>query len=407
MTSTSRPIVLRARWIVCGPERVLEGARLLVRAGRVEQVLRRGARVVGAREIDFGEVLLAAGMVNAHAHLELGALAGRTPRGPDFAAWVRTVIGLRAGASRSELAAAARAGASRALATGTTCVLDIDTTGAASQALARHAIHSVVLREVLDAHDPSRTTAALARVRRPLRSSGRRREGLSPHAPFTVSPALLAGAASLARERELPVQMHWSETAAEVQWMESGAGPLAALLGDSPRRPALDLLERVGLLGPRLSLVHGNLPGRGEARRLARRGVTLVHCPGSHAWFERERWDWRGYARAGVSVALGTDSLASNEDLDLRREMRLASAAQRWLTPEDLWRAATVAGAAAAGASTRLGRLEPGFSADFLVLPATARSARSALEELCLGEALVREVWVEGRRVEGRPAAGR
>ena len=402
MTSASRPIVVRARWIACGPERVLEGASLVVRAGRVERVLGRRARVAGAREVDCGDALLAAGMVNAHAHLELGALAGLTPRGPDFAAWVRTVIGLRARASRSELAAAARAGATRALSTGTTCVLDIDTTGAASQALARHAIRSVVLREVLDAHDPTRTLAALARVRRPLRSSGRRREGLSPHAPFTVSPALLAGAAKLARERELPVQMHWSETAAEVQWMESGAGPLAALLGESPRRSALDLLEHVGLLGPRISLVHGNLPSRGEARRLAQRGVTLVHCPGSHAWFERQRWDWRGYARAGVSVALGTDSLASNEDLDLRREMRLASAAQRWLAPEDLWRAVTVAGAAAAGASTQLGRLESGFSADFLVLPVVAHSARSALEELCLGTAPVSEVWVEGQRVAGR-----
>jgi len=397
MTRAQQPLVVRARWIACGPERLLEGASLVVRDGRIERVARGRVRIERAREVDLGEAIVAAGMVNAHAHLELGALAGRTPRGGDFAAWVRAVIALRARASRAELVAAARAGASRALATGTTCVLDIDTTSAAARALGRHSIRSVVLREVLDAHDAARTQPALDGVRRPLRAAGRRREGLSPHAPFTVSPELLAGAAAIARARALPVQVHWSETEAEVQWMTSGTGPLAGLLGASPRRSALDLLEAAGLLGPGLSLVHGNVPARGEARRLARRGVTLVHCPGSHAWFERERWDWRGYARAGVEVALGTDSLASNEDLDLRRELRLAAQAQPWLSPEALWRAATVAGARAAGASERLGRLDPGFSADFLVLPARARSARAALEELCLGATPVAAVWVEGR----------
>ncbi|MBM3992074.1 MAG: amidohydrolase family protein, partial [Planctomycetes bacterium] len=396
------PLVVRARWIVCGPERVLEGASLVVRGGRVERVTRARVRVARAREVDLGNAIVAAGMINAHAHLELGALAGRTPRGSDFAAWVRTVIALRSQSNPSELVAAARAGARRALTTGTTCVLDVDTTSAAARALARHPIRSVVMREVLDAHDGARTQLALERVRRPLRAAGRRREGLSPHAPFTVSPALLAGAARIARARSLPVQMHWSETEAEVQWMSTGSGPLSTLLGASPRRLALDLLEEAGLLGPRLSLVHGNLPARGEARRLARRGVTLVHCPFSHAWFRRERWDWHGYARAGVEVALGTDSLASNEDLDLRRELRLAADTQPWLSPEALWRAATVAGARAAGASEWLGRLEPGFAADFLVLAAQARSARSALEELCLGATEVGAVWVEGRCVPFR-----
>lgn len=402
MTTAQRPIVLRARWLACSPERLLEGASLVIRGGRIERIAARRLRVAGARELDFGDAILAAGMVNAHAHLELGALAGQTPRGADFAAWVRTVIALRGKTSRPQLLLAARSGATRALETGTTCVLDVDTTSAAALALARHPIRSVVLREVLDAHDARRTQAALARVRRPLRAAGRRREGVSPHAPFTVSPALLAGVAGLARSRALPVQMHWSETLAELEWMRSGSGPLAGLLGPSPRRSALDLLEEVGLLGPGLSLVHGNHPARGETRRLASRGVVLVHCPGSHAWFERERWDWRGYARAGVEIALGTDSLASNEDLDLRRELRLAAAAQRGLSPEQLWRAATVAGAVAAGASDELGRLERGFRADVLVLPTSARSARSALEELCLGSQPVAEVWVEGRKVAGR-----
>ena len=122
MTPAQRPILLRARWIACSPERVLEDASLVIRGGRIEQVAARRLRVAGARELDLGDAILAAGMVNAHAHLELGAVAGRTPRGADFAAWVRTVIALRGAASRAQLVRAARSGATRALETGTTVV---------------------------------------------------------------------------------------------------------------------------------------------------------------------------------------------------------------------------------------------------------------------------------------------
>ncbi|MBM4114213.1 MAG: amidohydrolase, partial [Phycisphaerae bacterium] len=59
-----------------------------MRDGRIERVARGRVSIARAREVDLGEAIVAAGMVNAHAHLELGALAGRTPRGGDFAAWV-------------------------------------------------------------------------------------------------------------------------------------------------------------------------------------------------------------------------------------------------------------------------------------------------------------------------------
>lgn len=398
----ARELCLRARWIVVDPRRVLREAALVVRAGRVARVVEGAAAVareMGAGEsVDFGDALIAPGFVNAHAHLELGALAGRTPRGPDFSGWVRSVIALRAAETPEKLAQAAQAGAAAALASGTTTVADIDTTGAAVVGLAGHALRVLHLREVLDAHDVARTEAALARVAKALPKRTRQWEGLSPHAPFTVSPTLLERVASLARKRRLAVQMHWAETPAEVEWMERGSGPLAALLGPSPRASGLDLLERAGLLGSSLSLVHGNHPLPGELERLGARGVTLVHCPGSHAWFERAPFDWRRCARAGVTVALGTDSLASNEALDLRREMRLVAAAQPQLGPAELLEAATRAGARALGRAGELGELTLGAQADWLVLPTQAKDARTALEELTLGREPVLESWVAGRR---------
>ena len=400
--ASRRELCLRARWLVVDPRRVLRDAALVLRSGRVARVVEGAAAVArtmtSCESVDLGDVLVAPGLVNAHAHLELGALAGRTPRGADFPGWVRAVIALRATQSPKALADAARSGAEEALRSGTTTIADVDTTGAAVSALAGHALRVLHLREVLDAHDATRTDAAVAAVARALPKRARQWEGVSPHAPFTVSPALLERVAGLARRRRLPVQMHWSETLAEVEWMERGSGPLAALLGPSPRASALDLLERGGLLGSSLSLVHGNHPAPGELERLGARGVVLVHCPGSHAWFARAPFDWRRCSRAGVVVALGTDSLASNEALDLRREMRLSAAAQPHLRPEELLEAATRAGARALGRAGELGELSEGALADLLVLPTRAKDGRAALEDLTLGHEPVLESWVAGRR---------
>jgi cytosine/adenosine deaminase-related metal-dependent hydrolase len=357
--------------------------------------VRRAAR--GKALTDLGDVLLTPGLVNAHAHLELSGLAGQLPRGPDFAAWIGRLLALRAARGTRRMAADARRGALRCLASGTTAVADIDSTGAAQRGLAGHPLRVVHMREVLDAHDPARSEDALRGVRRALTRRARQTEGLAPHASFTASGQLLRGVARLARRRAAPVSVHWSETAEEVAWLAGRGAPLSPLLGPSPRRSGLDLLEEAGLLRPGLSLVHGNHPQRGEPARIARAGVTLVHCPGSHAWFAREPAPLRRYLRAGVSLALGTDSLASNEDLDLGREMGLLRQGAPWLAPEAVWGFATLGGAAALGAPGELGELVPGARADLVAYDVEARDRPAALEALTSGRGCVIGVWVAGR----------
>ena len=97
----------------------------------------------------------------------------------------------------------------------------------------------------------------------------------------------------------------------------------------------LDRIEAAGLLGRRTSLVHGNYPSSGELPRIARSGATVVHCPGSHAFFRREPFPLARYRRAGVPIALGTDSAASNGSLDMRREMALLRRAHAGLAPAE------------------------------------------------------------------------
>jgi 5-methylthioadenosine/S-adenosylhomocysteine deaminase len=197
--------------------------------------------------------------------------------------------------------------------------------------------------------------------------------GLAPHAIYTVSEESLRWVAELAAERELPVQIHLSETEAEVRECLHAHG----------ERPA-GYLERVGLLGPRTVLSHGVWLARSELELIAERGATVVTNPvanlklavgGVFPYLEaRER---------GVAVGLGTDGPGSNNSLDLFDDMKTFALLQKHeagdpaaVTATEAWEIATGQRAPVLGAS---GRLAPGEPADFLLL-------HTDLPELSLGE---------------------
>jgi len=395
-------MILRARGLLCPDGSVRESASLLVVEGRIERLLLDSAAVrrasgPGTRVHDLGDGFLLPGLVDAHAHLELSALRGRLPGTKGFGAWIRGLLAARPELRPEDYRLGVEEGARRLLAGGTTAVGDIASTESGAHA-ARGAMRSIVYREVLDAWDPGRTESALRTVSRALPGRRARSEGISPHAPYTTSEGLLRRVGELARRRRLPVTVHWAEIEAEVSWLRDGSGPLATYLRTSPRTTGLDLLHGAGLLNRRTSLAHGNHPGRGDARRLTRHGIVLVHCPGTHRFFEREPFPLRHYRRAGVEVALGTDSLASNEDLDMRREMALFRSAHPEVAPAEVLRMATSAGARALGLFDQVGALRRGLRADVALHHVDSRDPSRVLDAVTNGESVVREVWVAGRR---------
>lgn len=209
-----------------------------------------------------------------------------------------------------------------------------------------------------------------------------------------------------ARARRLPIQVHWAETREERSWLEEGRGPFEGLLRASPRRSGLELLAAAGLLGPRTALVHGNDAQGDERARIACSGAVLVHCPGTHAFFGRARFDAAAWRAAGVALALGTDSLASNADLDMAREIALFRAAQPAWGPLETLDLATRAAARAIGWEGRAGTLAPGAWADFVLHGAAGADGLARLEELTHGRGRVLGVWVGGRPFPAGPQAG-
>ena len=402
------PCYLRAPWLRLDARTAIRDAGLVLRDGRIARIARgRAARARARSECEERLELeggwLTSGLIDAHAHLELGALRPLSPEG-GFAAWVGRILEARAGRAPRAWEEGALAGAWSLVAGGTTAVGDVDSTGAGAAGASRSPLPALTYREVLDAGDPRRTESALASVAGALDPCPALGEGISPHAPFTVSPPLLRRLSALVGERRRAT-VHWSESEDELRYLLHGRGPLAERLGPSPRRSGLDLLEEAGLLSPHTSLVHGNFPAPGEAERLARRGVVLVHCPGTHAHFDRAPFPLETYRSAGVRLALGTDSLASNSLLDMRAELS-RFARLPGVTPPAAWEAATIGGAHALGHGDVMGRLALGLRADLCHWDLAADDPDEALEALVRDAVPVRGVWILGRSVPLEPPPG-
>jgi cytosine/adenosine deaminase-related metal-dependent hydrolase len=129
--------------------------------------------------------------------------------------------------------------------------------------------------------------------------------------------------------------------------------------------------------------------------------TSIVYCPRTHAAFGHPTHPFREFLARGVRVALGTDSLASNPDLDVLAEARFVHAKHPDVPGDVLLRMATLSGAEALGWADETGNLTPGKSADFIVLPLPNEEKRDP-HLLVLGSAqAVSGVVFRGQLVHG------
>jgi aminodeoxyfutalosine deaminase len=309
--------------------------------------------------------VLAPPPVNAHTHLDLSDLP-LTPG--SYGAFIRAVVA-HARAGGRGLAAAERG--LRALRdAGVATVGDIVTDEAVlARLLADPALSGVAYWEVLGP-DPveadarfEEAVAVVARHRARERPGGVR-VGLSPHSAHTVSAPLLQRLARYAAAHGVPMQIHVAEDPGEVALHARGTGPLREALGPflGAFRPSgatpVGYLDALGVLAARPTLVHAVHVDEDDVRRLQRAGCAVVHCPRSNALLGCGTFPWALYARFGVTVALGTDSLGSSPTLSPVDEFGAARTVHGAAAdPAQLvWAAVKGGHRALAGSAPRLGR---------------------------------------------------
>ncbi|MCC5857955.1 MAG: TRZ/ATZ family hydrolase [Ectothiorhodospiraceae bacterium] len=222
----------------------------------------------------------------------------------------------------------------------------------------------------------------------------------APHAPYTVGDEALRRVAVLAGELDAPVHMHVHETAFEVQQSLESTG----------QRP-LARLQAAGLLGPGFMAVHMTQANDQDVDALARANASVIHCPESNLKLASGFCPVQTLLDAGVNVALGTDSAASNNDLDMLGEMRTAALLAKGVAGDaaalpaaTALRMATLNGARALGLADITGSLEPGKFADLTAVRMTGLDAEPVFNPLSHlvyagNRSQVSDVWVAGRQL--------
>ena len=390
---------LAARCVLLEPGRELSPGEIVWdRDGRIT-ALRRPTGPVA-------DLCVLPGLVNAHVHLQIEPV--EAPR--TFLPWISAVMAARAGQTPRAARAAVRTAVQTLRADGVTAIGEIDSTGQSLAALAGTDLAGRCYQELVGFDADAAAARALVRARHRAGTPALA-GGLSPHAPYSVSGRLFAAAAAASRH----LAVHCAEVPEEQQFLHSGRGPFADLLRAlgklpanwrAPRLGAVAWLEHLGVLRRSTQLVHCQELERPDAARIAAAGASIVVCPGTIAWFGRPIPPVPRWLAAGIPVALGTDSRASNAQFSLRAELQTAA---RWwpgLSPAELLRLATCHGGRSLG-RPGLGRLRRGGRADLLALPARTDAAADHVAPFVHGELAPAFVLARGVRYSVEPPARR
>ena len=380
-----RATLYASEWLLpvsSGP--VPDGAVLVDEEGVIRAVGKRSDMTIGddIAVIDLGAAILLPGLVNVHAHPELAGMRGLLEDLP-FHQWIPTLRRAKDGArvEAGDLSAAARWTCLEAIAAGVTTLGATEDSGASLDAMREAGVRGIVYREVFGPA-PGQAQRSLQDLMQKVESmrpvaTDLVRVGVSPHAPYTVSDDLFRLVAAYATAEGLPVAVHAAESEVESQLVIDGDGPFAAGLRtrgiDTPPRASspIALLEETGILGTRPLLIHCVRVGEDDVRRIADAGASVAHCPIANARLGHGIAPVVELAEAGVTIGIGSDSVASNNRIDLLEEARATQLMQRArlrsagaLNGQALLRMLTRDGARALGLDSNIGSLEVGKDAD-------------------------------------------
>lgn len=393
-----------AQYLIAAQNRIIEDGALLEERGRILEV---GPRALlkkthpAATLVDYPDAVILPTFINAHTHLELShypdwaSAASVSSASCSFVDWILRLIRVKRSIEPSAMAAAIETGLRLSLAAGTAAVGDILSWYEGRSVFAATPMRGRIYLESLgqDLEVTRQQYKKLSTVLKEQRA-GHLEFGISPHSPYTIRPGYMRELYQFCHTAEVACATHIAESSAEVDFLVNGSGEFVERLYPAigwhqylPKarkiRPVAFIAEQGGLFAAQL-LVHGVQLQDTEIAAIAAAGARLVLCPRSNAYLQVGTAPVAKLKQAGVRLALGTDSLASNQSLSLWDE--LAFAAEIYadnFNATELFALATTESAAALGLADELGELAPGLRCSFQVVrPPTAVCGSRLLETL-------------------------
>jgi len=383
--------ILTADYVLPISSEPISGGAVAIDGDKIAGVFSRDeiiAKFPDADVEDMGHAAILPGFVNCHSHLELTALRGALDDVEhDFRAWLLKATALRAELSDEDIIESAIDGVREGAAAGVTCFGDIGRFGHAGvAALKEGGLRGVVFQETEFSPDNSTADDDFRKLGEKFEKLKEEetdlvKVGLSPHSPYTVGSRLFELIAQYSIINRVPLSIHAAESSDEDDLLQRGEGLFAefasraGLEWNSPHCTPIEYLERLGVLSTQPLLAHCVTVSDSDIRKIKSNGAKIAHCPKSNAKFGHGYAPFEKFLDAGISVGLGSDSVASNNLCDLIEESRFASLAarnhpdcQRFVTARNVLEAATLGGAKALGLNASIGTLETGKQADIAVI---------------------------------------
>jgi len=374
--------------------------------------------VFSASIIDHPGCAIIPGFVNSHTHLELTHFPswreqngmGYAPR--SFVDWIIQLIKINRGLSPKQLQNSIKEGMLKSLYSGTTTVGDILSRYELLSCYESSPLSERIYFELLG-YDPTlfkkRLTDALT-LTESISADFACSPALSPHAAYTIAEEHLPLICESAAKRRLPLAIHISESEEETSFMFDTTGRIAGelypltgwseYLMSARRCSATDFFDRNGLLTEKTIAIHCVHLTLADAEKIKERGASICLCPRSNEQLDVGIAPVALFKKLGIPLALGTDSLASNDSLSLWDEMRFAlDVFKGVLSPEDLFAMATAGGARGLDLSDSLGSLDVGKRGNFQIIELKQNIKEGSLLESLIENGETGGVYVAGECV--------
>lgn len=330
-------------------------------------------QVLGTNSIEKLEGIITPGFINAHCHLELSHLRSKIPRHTGLPAFARQVVTLRNSVSTEEIAAAMQQADADMWNAGIVAAGDISNTEDSFAQKQQSPVFYHTFIELIGlnpAHAKGildKGTVLLSRLKA-LGLAG----SLAPHAPYSTSKELIRHISDYNHAQAAPWSIHNQESEEENKFFEGKPSAFEELYRSLGldiswfRPPGTSSLDYYGEALPDSGamLVHNTLTSRGEIDRSAREKNNFwCFCPGANLYIENRLPDFALFSKYKNRVCIGTDSLASNAQLDVVAEAALILTQSSAFRPEEILQCLTFNGAEALGISDKYGKFITGKNA--------------------------------------------
>jgi cytosine/adenosine deaminase-related metal-dependent hydrolase len=366
----------------------------------------------GEEVTDLGASTLLPGLINAHCHLDFTRFKGSLSPKQGFTEWIKTINALRRSFSNDDYIESIAQGFAQLAEHGTTTVANIESFPELLPHLPVPPLRTWWFLELIDVRsridaDETMMGALSFFENHPDWLGG---FGLSPHAPYTASIDLYRLARTCGEKHGMLSTTHIAESVEEHEMFSHGRGPLhdfLASLGrdntDCGQGSALSHLVEHGVIGSNWIIAHLNYLQDYDYELVSGSGASVVHCPKCHTYFGHAPFPLKTLREYGVNICLGTDSLASNNSLDMRAEMREVQAIHG-LGDQEVLEMVLLNGARALGQSGKLGQISPGSLADLVAFP-NASPGIDPYRHVVQSRDKPNLFLVNGRAVEAMPVA--